>query len=104
MAYNLCSATLPCLQPFLTATKSGMLSLVPELDIADTQMATAGSTSLSRTKRSYKGDDGLELTNRRPEYTTAEAVAGGSTKGSLASDSSERAIVVRQTVDVQFEI
>jgi hypothetical protein len=83
-----------------------MLGLVPEIEIEDTQMAMAGSSSFSmsrsRVKRRYRGGDSIELTNRRQEYSTAEAVAGGSAKASLASDSSERAIVVRHTVDVDY--
>ena len=104
--YNLISATIPCLQIFLRAAQFGMLGEVPGSNVVDTQLATVGSNSLnlskSRTKRSKGRDHTIELTSRNYGHTVIGAATGGE-KISWASDSSENGIVVRQTVDVQYD-
>ena len=80
-----------------------MLGEIPGSDVADTQLATVGSNSLnlskSRTKRSKGRDHAIELTSRNYGHTVTRAATGGD-KISLANDSSEKGIVIRQTVDV----
>lgn len=61
--------------------------------------------SKSRKKRVNDGADGetIELQDRNLGATHTSAV-GGSDQQSLASDNSERAIMVRQTVDVRSQV
>lgn len=83
-----------------------MLGEIPESRKEDTQLATAGSYDQSRlrsrTRRGRPVDQSLELTNLDQAHTVTEA-AQGDDHNSMASDSSRRAIVVRQTIDVQYE-
>ena len=110
MCYNLVSGTIPCLGIFMQAARSGMLggSVVDVDGVDESQLATAGSSSgtrnpLSRNRQKRAKIEGYatELTNWSRGETATKAVAG-SDRISMASDSSERGIVVRQTIDVQY--
>jgi len=124
MCYNLLSATIPCLRIFMRAARSGMLGgLVLEeggVEYYSSRGATAGgSRSRSYGKKravgySGSGQDGggggssgIELGSfaaRGLGESEAKIGAGtASDKASLGSDSSRRAIIVKQTVDVHFD-
>ena len=81
------------------------------LDPTGTQLATKGANSggsykLSTLKsnRSHKDDGGLQLVARRHGETITRATqAGAEDKISVASDSSQRAIMVRQTFKIEHD-
>ena len=107
MCYGVVSATIPCLRIFLQAASAGRLG-GGIVDPSGTQLATAGgSYKLSilksgRSGPSGRGEDGMQLTSRRLGETVTQATrGGGDDKISVASDSSQRAIMVRQTFRVE---
>lgn len=105
LCFAVLSATIPCLRIFLAAAQTGLLDL-GATDIGTSAYNTgsrAHKLRSSRIKRSGQGDFNIELTARGHGETISKAVAGRGDSASMASDSSERAIVVRQTVNIQFD-
>ena len=111
MTFSLIAATIPCLRLFMEAAKTGLLGI---------SMWGPGTTSGSYT-RSYAGKEpgttsrtrstvskgrqdaeGIQLRDWNQGTNLARAHAT-SDKASIVSDSSEAAIIVRQTVDVRYE-
>lgn len=110
MCYSIISATLPCLRIFLEAASANRMG-ANIIDPTETQLATAGDYSGSyvlstlnnrnRGKGKDKGDQ-VQLTGQGYGENMTSAVRGGAEdKISIASDSSRKAIMVRQTVMVQ---
>ncbi len=105
LCFAVLSATIPCLRIFLAAVQTGLL------DLGATDICTGAYTTGSRThnlrslraKRSGEDDCIIELTAREYGETVSKAVASGADNESMESDSSAQAIVVRQTVDVQYD-
>lgn len=111
MTFSLIAATIPCLRIFMEAAKTGLLGI---------SMWEAGTTtdSYSRSYASKKpgtysrnrdtmtkarlGTESIQLRDRAEGSNSARAHAT-SDKVSVASDNSEAAIIVRQTVDVRYE-
>lgn len=106
LCYAVLSATIPCLRIFLAAAQTGLLDL--EATNTRTGDHNTGSyaqrLSASRARRNWKGLDAIELTAREHGETVSKVMTAGEDNRSMASDSSEMAIVVRQTVDVRYEI
>ena len=128
MGFSIISATVPCLRIFLQAASPQFLLGENYVDPLQSALATAGSgggtgytgkgSSRNRSggdargasfkmsnlsARSRRDDEGLKFTtNKYGETVTQAGRAAGTDKISIASDSSERAIVVRQTVAVQY--
>ena len=115
MCYNLISATTPVLRIFLQAAKSGVHGTVRDESLIEARgegsRFTIGSSpyrtkirsvyrSASRLQQGGR-DSTIELTSIDRGETITNASAG-SDEISVAIESSERAIVVRQTVDVQY--
>jgi hypothetical protein len=111
MTFSLIAATIPCLRMFMEAAKTGLL---------DVSMWDVGTTTGSYTRsRNWKniGDtsrtqDTLSKRREVTENIQLRGMAGGSntvharatsSKGSVVSDGSETAIIVRQTVEVTYE-
>jgi hypothetical protein len=116
MCYSIISATIPCLRIFMHSAKTGLLGMATFDSTGDRSKASYlgsrsgnfASTSRSQDrskakKRTIKvvDEDIIELQDRRLGETHTSAMAG-SDKQSVTSDSSERAIIVRQTVDVVY--
>ena len=109
MCYALIAATTPCLRVFLRAMNTGLINR----SVIDSNgyylgTATSGRSSM-RGRDSHMGSklgtakSGIELTSRKHGETVWKAApATGNDKKSIASDSSDRAIVVGQTVDVEY--
>lgn len=105
MTFSLIAATIPCLRMFMEAAKTGLLGV---------SMADDGTTTWSYT-RSRNGKRTQDTVSRRREVVESIQLRdrnGGSnsvharpasSKVSVASDSSETAIIVRQTVDITYE-
>jgi hypothetical protein len=111
MTFSLIAATIPCLRMFMEAAKTGLLGI---------SMWEAGTTTGSHT-RSRNGKNTVAISrtqdtlSKRREVTESiqlRGMSGGSNsvharaascKGSVTSDGSETAIIVRQTVDVTYE-
>jgi hypothetical protein len=111
MTFSLIAATVPCPRLSMEAAKTGLLGI---------SMWGPGTTSGSYT-RSYAGkepglaskarstvakereeSEGIQLRDWKQGSNSARAHAT-SDKVSIASDGSETAIIVRQTVDVRYE-
>jgi hypothetical protein len=116
MCFSVISATIPCLRIFMHSAKTGLLGMTTFDSTGDRSKASYSgsrsgnfaSTSRSQDrskakKRAIKvvDEDIIELQDRRLGETHTSAMAG-SDKQSVTSDSSERAIIVRQTVDVVY--
>jgi hypothetical protein len=105
-SYIIIAATIPCLRIFLQAATPGRLAGGIVLDPTASQLATAGSNSysLSSLKRSQVGQtaDGFLTSKKRGETVTQASRQDGIGRRSIASDSSERAIVVRHDVNVVY--
>ena len=111
MTFSLIAATIPCLRMFMEAAKTGLLGV---------SMWDAGTTTGSYT-RSRNGKNISNVSRKQDTPSKRREVAesiqlrdmsGGSnsaharaasSKGSVVSDGSETAIIVRQTVDVTYE-
>ena len=118
MCLALISATIPCLRIFLGAFESGLLGPNATM-LMQSQMATKGSATKGSSANKSLGNSGtrnfsglrsskrrasLELTELGERGTSyANATAGGGDSISMASDSSQKAIVVKQAVDVQYD-
>lgn len=111
MTFSLIAATIPCLRIFMEAAKTGLLGVSMWEGDTTTGSYTrsyAGKEpgTTSRTKRTMsKGHDFADVIqlrdwNQGSNSTRAHAT---SDKASVVSDSSETAIIVRQTVDVRYE-
>jgi hypothetical protein len=113
MTFSLIAATIPCLRMFMEAAKTGLLGI--SMWGADTTTGTGSYTrsrngkktgDASRTRdtlsRRREGPEGIQLRDMSGGSSTVHARAASS-KGSVISDGSETAIIVRQTVDVTYE-
>jgi hypothetical protein len=112
MTFSLIAATIPCLRIFMEAAKTGLLGV--SMWGADTM--TGGSYT-----RSYAGKEAGTISRlrssvpKRPEEadiiqlrdwnqsSNSASIHATSDRISVASDSSETAIIVCQTVDVRYE-
>lgn len=101
---------MPCLRIFLEAASANRLGH-NIIDPTESQLATAGDHSgsyalsnLRNRGRVKRHEDGqMQLTSgERGETRTTAARGGADDKISVASDSSRRAIMVRQTVVVEL--
>jgi hypothetical protein len=115
MTFSLIAATIPCLRMFMEAAKTGLLG-ISMWDIDATTGTGTGNYTRSRTgkktgdmsrtrdtmMRRREGPEGMELRDMSGGSNTVHARAASS-KGSVVSDGSETAIIVRQTVDVTYE-
>jgi hypothetical protein len=116
LCFSVISATIPCLRIFMHSAKTGLLGMTAFDSTGDRSRAsylgsrsgnfasTARSQDKSRAKKKANkvvDEDTIELQDRSFGETHTIAVAG-SDKQSVTSDSSERAIIVRQTVDVVY--
>jgi len=111
MTFSLVAATIPCLRVFMEAAKTGLLGV--SMWEAGT---TTGSYTMSRNGNTTGATSRTQHTVSRPREATENIqlrdMSGGSntvharaasSKGSVISDGSETAIIVRQTVDVTYE-
>jgi hypothetical protein len=111
MTFSLVAATIPCLRMFMEAAKTGLLGV--SMFDADTNTGSytisrsgkkTGDTSRTRDTLSRRREvtDDTQLRNMAEGSSSVHARAASS-KGSVVSDGSETAIIVRQTVDVTYE-
>lgn len=106
MSYGIIAATLPCLRIFFRSASPQFLGGQNYVEPVGTQLATAGGGSykmsnIGRGRRS--GNDSIKLTSDT-HRTITQATRGGQDDGlSIASDSSQRGIVVRHTVDLAYD-
>jgi hypothetical protein len=112
MTFSLIAATIPCLRIFMEAAKTGLLGV----SMWGANTTTGGSYTrsyagkeagtISRLKSSVsKGHEEVDAIQLRDwnQSSNSASVHATSDKISVASDSSETAIIVRQTVDVRYE-
>lgn len=111
MTFSLIAATIPCLRLFMEAAKTGLLGISmwgPGTTSGSYTRSHAGKeTGLASKRRSIaakgrENSEGIQLRNWNQSSNLARAHAT-SDKVSIASDGSETAIIVRQTVDVRYE-
>jgi hypothetical protein len=113
MTFSLIAATIPCLRMFMEAANTGLLGI--SMWDAETTTGT-GSYTRSRTGKrtgdTSRTQDTLSRRRDEPDRIQLRDMGGGSntvharaasSKGSVVSDGSETAIIVRQTVDVTYE-
>jgi hypothetical protein len=116
LCFSVVSATIPCLRIFMHSAKTGLLGMTTFDSTGDrsrtsylgSRSGNFASTSRSQDRSKAKkkanklvDEDTIELQDRSCGETHTSAMAG-SDKQSVTSDSSERAIIVRQTVDVVY--
>ena len=109
MSYALIAATIPTLQIFLRAAKSTFLGDTNHTQSGSQVPAYGKGTGKNNSRGMVsKGKDGtqrsIELSDIAGGKTTTVITKGGSSARSLASDSSERAIVMHHTVDIQSDV
>ena len=117
LCFSVIAATIPCLRIFMQSANTGLLGKTTFDSTHDRSRASYirsrsgnfGISFLSQDqtagkKRAHnRADvDTIELRDRMIGETQTSAVAA-SDKHSVASDSSERAIIVKQTVDVVYD-
>lgn len=111
MTFSLIAATIPCLRSFMEAAKTGLLGIStwgPGTTSGVYSRSYAGRgpglgpKSKSIISKGHEESGGFQLRdwNQGSNSTRAHATSG---KISIASDGSETAIIVRQTVDVRYE-
>lgn len=121
LCYLVISATIPCLRIFMQSVNTGLLGMTT-FDESTTDRSNptylasrsgnfGGKKMSSKSKGNKSKAHGMN-TNRTVSIelqdralwgkNSSHAVGGGSDKHSVASDSSERAIIVQQTVDVRY--
>lgn len=116
LCFSVISATVPCLRIFMQSANTGLLGKTTFDSTGDRSRSSYIGTRSGNFGTSFRSQDHtvgrnrannradvetIELQDRKMGETHTSAVAG-SDKQSVASDSSERAIVVRQTVDVAY--
>jgi hypothetical protein len=116
LCFSVISATIPCLRIFMQSANTGLLGKTTFDSTGDRSKASyigsrSGNFGISlrsqdqtsgRRRANNRADmDTIELHDRIVGETLTSAVAA-SDKQSVASDSSERAIIVKQTVDVVY--
>lgn len=116
LCFSVISATIPCLRIFMQSANTGLLGKTTFDSTGDRSKASyigsrSGNFGISfrsqerasgRRRANNRADmDTIELHDRIVGETHTSAVAA-SDKQSVASDSSERAIIVKQTVDVVY--
>lgn len=106
MCYTVVSATIVCLRVFLIAAHTGIQGIpgFSGLDASQLTHYSGSSRTLGSKRTRTRGtDDSIELdfTNRNRGQTVTRAARDD--MASIASDTSETAIVVRQTVDVKID-
>lgn len=111
MTFSLIAATIPCLRVFMEAAKTGLLGVSMFEGGTTTGSYTrsyAGkeqSTTSRAKSTAFKGNEVADAIQLRDwnEGSNSSRAHATSDKISVASDSSETAIIVRQTVDVRYE-
>jgi hypothetical protein len=110
MTFSLIAATIPCLRMFMEAAKTGLLGVSTWEDETTTgsymksyRGNKTGATSRTQDTVSKQRDitDSIQLRDMNGGSSSVHARAASS-KGSVTSDGSETAIIVRQTVDVTY--
>jgi len=106
MCYTVISATIVCFRVFLITAHTGIQDLpgFSGLDASQLKNYSGSSRTLGSKRTRTRGDDDsieLDFTNRSRGQTVTRAARGD--MASIASDTSETAIVVRQTVDVKID-
>ena len=108
MAYALVAATALCFRNFLQSVNTGLLDMNVGHTGVDTMYSGSGATPkitlasktlASKRSRQAKGFETVNLASLSRSENYARAGAGDGV--SIASDSSQRGIMVRQTVDVR---
>jgi hypothetical protein len=104
MTFSLIAATIPCLRIFMEAAKTGLLGV---------SMWGADTTTGGSYTRSYAGKEAGTISRLRSsvpkqlrdwnQSSNSASIHATSDRISVASDSSETAIIVCQTVDVRYE-
>jgi hypothetical protein len=111
MTFSLIAATIPCLRLFMEAAKTGLLGISmwgPGTTSGSCTRSYAGyqsgvgSKTRSIVTKGHGNSEGIQLRDWKQGSNSARAHAT-SDKVSVASDGSETAIIVRQTVDVRYE-
>lgn len=106
MCFTILSATIPCLRIFLAAAQTGLLDL-GATDVRTGEYSKGGSGVRyghpSRSRKERGGHETYELRSREDNRTVSKAMASRGDNRSIESGSSERAIMVRHTVDVQMD-
>ncbi|KAM0716068.1 hypothetical protein Q7P37_008582 [Cladosporium fusiforme] len=120
LCYSVISATIPCLRIFMQSVNTGLLGMTT-FDESSTDRSNptylasrsgnfGGKRPMKGTKIGEKKADpmntsktaSIELQDRALWGENSANAVGGSDKNSMASDSSERAIMVHQTIDVRY--
>lgn len=106
MTFALLNATIICLHNFLRFANSGGLDMTVGTGGMVTKLYGTGASSADRSRghtgenlSSLKKRESVRLSNLGRQHTSSAMRADSV---SIASDSSQRKIVVRQTVDVQY--
>jgi hypothetical protein len=112
MTFSLIAATIPCLRIFMQAAKTGLLGI---------SMWEAGTTTGGSYTKSHAGKEAGKTSRIKSivpkghkeanviqlrdwnQSSNMASIHATSDEISVASDSSETAIIVRQTVDVRYE-
>ena len=111
MTFSLIAGTIPCLRLFMEAARTGLLGISmwgPGTTSGSYARSYAGKKSGIRSKprsietKRREETEGIQLRDWKQGSSAARAHAT-SDKESVASDGSEAAIIVRQTVDVRYE-
>ena len=106
MCYGIIAATLSSLRVFFRSASPQFLGGQNYVEPMGTQLPTADGSSykMSNIRRSRrKGNDGIKLTSNTHETVTQATWSGQNDGLSIASDSSQRGIVVRHTVDLAYD-
>lgn len=112
MSFSLASATIPCLRIFLGSFTTGILG--GDLTVTtSSQAGTKGSGTKGSSQKDSKGSRAArsntvpyahELRDLGRGITRTHASRASGNEDDDASDSSQRAIVVQQTLDVQYDL
>jgi hypothetical protein len=116
LCFSVVSATIPCLRIFMHSAKTGLLGMTTFDSTGDrsrTSYLGSRSGNFASTSRSQDRSKAKKKANKLVDEDTIElhirscgeihtSAMAGSDKQSVTSDSSERAIIVRQTVDIVY--
>ncbi|KAK5107233.1 hypothetical protein LTR62_001613 [Meristemomyces frigidus] len=107
MCYAVLSATIPCLRIFLSAAQTGLLNLEATDKATGYYGNGSHSKPLSRSRKNrsatQRSGGSIELATRKHGETISKITRVGGDARSMESDSSERAIMVRQTIDIKID-
>lgn len=116
LCFSVMSATIPCLRIFMQSANTGLLGKTTFDSTGERSRASYLGSRSGNFERSLLAQDqeygkkrgnnrtdvnAIELHDRAVGETHTSAMAGGD-EHSVTSDSSERAIIVKQTVDVVY--